>query len=73
MESLHTVDLSGMGDLVHSVQGGREQPVYSWFWLIVGHFTLLEDLRKMRTSGPGHSRCLSTGNWRIRKKRRDIS
>lgn len=52
MESLHTVELSGMGTLTHSVQSGREQPVHSSFWPMVGHFTFLEDLREMGTSGP---------------------
>lgn len=52
MESLHTVEVSGMGDLPHSVQTGREQPVHSSFWPTVGHFTFLEDLREMGTSDP---------------------
>ena len=61
VESLHTLELSGMGDLPHSVQGGREQPVHSSFWPMVGHFTFLGDLREMGTSD---SRTLKTSvNW----------
>lgn len=57
VESWHTVELSGMGDLTHSGQGGREQPVHSSFWPMVGPFTFLEDLREM---GPSDPRTLKT-------------
>lgn len=51
VESLYTVEISGVGDPAHSVQSGRKGPVHS-SWPLVGYSSFLEDLRKMGTSGP---------------------
>lgn len=46
------MEISEMGDPGHSVQVGREGPVYSSSWLIVSYFSFIEDLRQVGTSGP---------------------
>lgn len=48
--SVH-VELSRVVDPAHYVSGSRQKPVHS-SWPLVGHFTFLEDLKKMKTSGP---------------------
>lgn len=71
MESLHA-ELSRVVDPANYVPGSREASA-SGSWPLVGHFTFLEDLKKMKTSGPRTLKKSVDCNGRITKERRKLA